>query len=330
MFKKSKILNVDFENDFKTKKKKYYKKSYQKLYKTNNNLKKIILYILIVIIILIPLIFFINIKIKLYKNCDTPKSFKISVIIPTYNREKLISRSIQSILNQTYKNFEIIVIDDGSTDNTSIVINNIKDERIKYIKLESNKGASYARNVGIERATGDYITFQDSDDIYHYDKIEKQINNIIKNKSDFDFCKINVILENKQIVIFPNSYQEKEILKGNTYNELLKNGNFISTQSIFVKNSFIKNCTFDIDMPRLQDYELVLRILPNLSVSYTNETLVELYRQKDSISSSNIKAKKAFQRLIFKLKNNYNYFLNDEQKNYLMKYLKNSCRSCLF
>ena len=154
------------------------------------------------------------------------------------------------------------MIDDGSTDNTSIVINNIKDERIKYIKLESNKGASYARNVGIERATGDYITFQDSDDIYHYDKIEKQINNIIKNKSDFDFCKINVILENKQIVIFPNSYQEKEILKGNTYNELLKNGNFISTQSIFVKNSFIKNCTFDIDMPRLQDYELVLRILP--------------------------------------------------------------------
>ena len=133
---------------------------------------------------------------------------------------------------------------------------------------------------------------------------------------------------NRKFMIIPSSYTEKQIYKGNTLNELLKNGNFISTQSILVKSSFIKNCTFDIDMPRLQDYELVIRIIPNLKVSYTNETLVDLYCQKDSISSSDIKAHNAFQRMINKLKTNYTF--NDEQKNLLRRFLRNSCRSCIF
>ena len=122
---------------------------------------------------------------------------KISVIIPTYNRGKYIIESLISVLKQTYHNLEIIVIDDFSTDNTEFLISQFKDDRIKYIKLKENKGANFARNLGIEMATGNYITFQDSDDIYHLDKIEKQFKNIIKKNSDFDFCEICFHFKNK-------------------------------------------------------------------------------------------------------------------------------------
>ena len=115
---------------------------------------------------------------------------KISVIIPTYNRAKSIIDSINSVLKQTYHNLEIIIIDDGSTDNTESLISNLNDDRIKYVKLNENKGANFARNEGIKIASGKYITFQDSDDLYHLDKIERQYKNLIKKKSDFDFCMV--------------------------------------------------------------------------------------------------------------------------------------------
>ena len=99
---------------------------------------------------------------------------KISVIIPTYNRGKSIIQSINSVLEQTYHNLEILIVDDCSTDDTEYLISKIDDPRVKYIKLKENKGASFARNIGIKIATGKYISFQDSDDIYKNNKIEKQ------------------------------------------------------------------------------------------------------------------------------------------------------------
>ena len=93
------------------------------------------------------------------------KNIIISIIIPTFNREKSIAKSIQSVLNQTFNNIEIIIIDDCSSDNTENVIKLIKDKRIKYLKLNQTKGASYARNIGIMLAKGKFISFQDSDDI---------------------------------------------------------------------------------------------------------------------------------------------------------------------
>lgn len=123
------------------------------------------------------IIFFLFIFIHFYYYKRIIKG-KISIIIPTYNREKLIYRSIQSILNQTYKKIEILVIDDGSIDNTKKEIYQITDNRIRYIKLRRNKGANYARNLGIIKAFGEYISFLDSDDIYYFNKLEKQIKNM--------------------------------------------------------------------------------------------------------------------------------------------------------
>ena len=168
---------------------------------------------------------------------------KISVIIPTYNRSHLILNSIGSVLNQTYKNIEVLLIDDGSSDDTENIINNLEDKRIRYIKLNKNKCASNARNIGIKLASGKYISFQDSDDFYHCDKIEKQYKYLIKKKSDFDFCKVNFYLNETYKVIFPFKSQEYNIMRNKISSELY-NGNFITTQSILVKTNVIRKTRF--------------------------------------------------------------------------------------
>ena len=98
-------------------------------------------------------------------------------------------------MNQTYNNIEIIVIDDCSSDNTNNEIKKIKDNRIRYIKLRKNKGANYCRNLNIKKAIGEYISL-DSDDIMHKNKLIKQLKNMKINKSNFDFCKIRININN--------------------------------------------------------------------------------------------------------------------------------------
>lgn len=125
----------------------------------------------------------------------------ISVVIPTYNRGFIIENSIRSVLNQTYKNIEVIIVDDGSTDNTEEVIKSINDKKIRYFKLKVNRGACYARNYGVSKAKGKYIAFQDSDDIFLPGKLEKQYVNLIKNNSDLDFCRIRIVNKNISTVV---------------------------------------------------------------------------------------------------------------------------------
>lgn len=237
---------------------------------------------------------------------------KISVIIPTYNRAKLINRSLSSVLNQTYNNIEIIIIDDGSTDNTKKIINKIKDNRIKYIKLKINKGPGYARNIGIKKSKGEFI----SDDFYHKDKLEKQIINLKKNNSDLDFCKICLYLNNTHKIIFPNKEQEKKIFNNNILDELIY-GNFICTQSILIRKCIIEKFFFDPDLARLIDYDLVLRLASKIKFSYTREILVDLFRNNDSIGKSSSKLEKSK-----KILNNKAYYFNKNQKEKFIKTLK--------
>ena len=173
------------------------------------------------------------------------------------------------------------MVDDGSTDNTKEVINKFRDDRIQYIKLDKNYGGSFARNFGIKRASGQFISFQDSDDIFLPDKIEMQLKNIINKKSDFDFCKIKVFLNSTFNYLVPNILQEKSILEGNIINELISNENFISTQAILIKKKFMQEHLFDPLMPRLQDYDIILSMIPKVRISYTKKVLVEVHIQKN-------------------------------------------------
>ncbi|OKA33153.1 glycosyltransferase family 2 protein, partial [Bacillus cereus] len=98
----------------------------------------------------------------------------ISIITPVYNSEKYIEFTIKSVLNQTYSNWEMLIVDDCSKDGTEEVINQFKDPRIKYSKLEKNSGAAVARNEALKKARGKYIAFLDADDMWKPDKLEKQ------------------------------------------------------------------------------------------------------------------------------------------------------------
>lgn len=108
----------------------------------------------------------------------TEKRRTVSVIIPTYNRAHLLGRAIQSVLAQTYEDFEIIVVDDASTDVTEQVVKSFADDRINYIRHQKNKGGSSARNTGIKAAKGEFIAFLDSDDEWVPKKLEKEINRL--------------------------------------------------------------------------------------------------------------------------------------------------------
>lgn len=111
----------------------------------------------------------------------------VSIIMPSYNTAQYITETIQSVIDQTYHNWELIIVDDCSTDNTDIVIGKIKDPRIRYIKNEKNSGAAVSRNRALREANGRWVAFLDSDDLWKPEKLEKQICFMMKNRYYFSY-----------------------------------------------------------------------------------------------------------------------------------------------
>lgn len=140
-------------------------------------------------------------------------ALKVSVIMPVYNREKYIKEAIESVLNQTFQDFELIIIDDGSTDNTVNIIKEFTDKRIKLIQHETNKGVAAARNTGYLAAQGEYIVISDSDDINHPDKFLEQVNVLDKN-FDIDIvgCFYQHFFEEKELEILQYP-EDDELIK---------------------------------------------------------------------------------------------------------------------
>ncbi len=126
----------------------------------------------------------------------------VSIVTPTYNCGKFITETIESVIEQTYKNWEMIIVDDCSKDNTQEIVKKYlkNDKRIKYIKFEKNQGAAIARNTAIREAKGRYIAFLDSDDLWSKDKLEKQINFMNKNNYDFTYTNYEEIDENSKLL----------------------------------------------------------------------------------------------------------------------------------
>ncbi len=201
----------------------------------------------------------------------------VSVVIPTYNRSNSIMKTLESVINQTYRDLEIIVVDDGSNDNTESLISSISDARIRFIRHSSNLGACAARNTGIENSKGEYIAFQDSDDEWHKEKIDIELKTLIKHNADVVFCKMNKIINGKTVDIVGQNYSEGFLGRKT---DLLQ----IGTQTLIGKSEVFKNNHFDIEMPRYQELELLIRIFENNSIYCCNEVLVD-YFFDDSLKS---------------------------------------------
>lgn len=123
----------------------------------------------------------------------------ISIIMPVYNTEEYLKKSIESILNQTYKEFELIIINDCSKGNADEIIKSYKDKRIRYIKNKTNKGIGYNRNLGIKESKGDYICFIDSDDYIREDFLELMYNRCNKDNLDLCICDYNYVYDLEKI-----------------------------------------------------------------------------------------------------------------------------------
>ncbi|HXZ94924.1 MAG TPA: glycosyltransferase, partial [Dehalococcoidia bacterium] len=205
---------------------------------------------------------------------DTDTS--LSVIIPTYNRAETVGRAIQSVLDQTYQDFEIVVVDDGSKDNTEEVVKSFNDKRVKYIKHERNEGVAAARNTGIKATRRKYIAFQDSDDEWLPEKLEKQMVCFRTASSNIGVVYtafLRVEGDKKTYVPSPEVIQKE----GDIYDSLLR-GNFVATPAAVVKREcFAKVGMFDEDIPCLEDWELWLRISKHYHFRCIDEPLVIAY-----------------------------------------------------
>ncbi len=225
----------------------------------------------------------------------------ISVIMPTYNRERTIERAIKSVLEQSYKNIEFIIIDDKSTDNTCEIIEKINDDRIRLIRLEKNGGACKARNIGIMHANGTYIAFMDSDDEWLTDKLEYQIKLIKEKNADFIGGAMHYTNKNgdKKIASYNSQYV--------TYQKSLAHDVVIGTATMFGKTQCFKDVKFDEKMPRFQDWELTIRFTQKYIVFYDSRPVINVYWQADSITANWKAAQFAMVRIREKNKEAYKF-----------------------
>ncbi len=222
----------------------------------------------------------------------------VSVIIPVYNRKDTIKKAIDSVLNQTYQNIEVLVIDDGSTDSTMDVLNQFKGKGVLVFK-QDHKGANAARNLGINHAKGEFIAFQDSDDEWLPEKLERQIAYMYSRKYEVCYCAFYLYGKDNDEII-PSNYKNKEALEKNLI-DILKNYNVVSTQTLVLHRKAVSEIGgFDVAMPRLQDYEYAIRLINKKKIGYVAEPLVKVYYSENSISSNDTKLEDAYLKIIEK------------------------------
>lgn len=207
----------------------------------------------------------------------------VSVILPTYNRSKMVSRAIRSVLYQTYPFFELIIVDDGSTDDTEQVLATFRDKRIQHIRCEKNRGGPTARNMAIKRAKGEYVAFQDSDDEWMPKKLEKHISLFERLPSNYGVVYSDcLVIEDKRRYLISSNYPPKS---GFVMDDIL-NGNFVTMQIVTRRSCLVEEGLFDENLHRLQDWELWIRISQKYHYYYIPEPLTVVYRHKNSLTSN--------------------------------------------
>lgn len=221
---------------------------------------------------------------------------KIDILLATYNGEKFVKEQIESILNQTYENFNLIISDDASTDNTLNILEEYekKDTRIKIFKKEKNEGLIDNFEFLLKNVTSDYFMFSDQDDIWKKDKIEKSINKLKEENSGLVYTDLEIVDE-KLNVIYPSYWKYKQIykkiIKYNNFEALYLN-NFVTGCTILAKSKYIKDI---LPLPRnskfvLHDYWTALIISAKDKISYVEEPTIQYRQHKNNRVGSSRKS----------------------------------------
>ena len=210
---------------------------------------------------------------------------KISVVIPTFNRISLVARAIDSVLKQSLNPYEIIVVDDGSDDGTSEMIQN-KYKSIKLIQQQNN-GVSAARNNGIKHAKGDWIALLDSDDEWTEKKLENQVDRLIKTP-EYDFCHTNEIWIRNGVRV--NQRKKHEKYGGYIFDKCLDICRISPSSVLFRKNILDHVGWFDDQLPVCEDYDLWLRITSEYRILFIDEPLIIKYGGHDDQLSHSVES----------------------------------------
>ena len=194
------------------------------------------------------------------------EDIKVSVITPVYNDAKYVEQTIRSVLNQTHQNIELLIIDDCSSDNTIDLVNSLNDGRIRILNNSHNRGPAFCRNVGIKNATGDYIAFLDGDDIWLKEKIDNQLDFMIRNHYDFCCTKYGTIDEEgnelKKYYYSPKIIDHKRMIKCS----------YVGCLTVMYKRSVYPNLRIPDDILKRNDYALWLRLSERTNCYFYNQT----------------------------------------------------------
>ena len=206
---------------------------------------------------------------------------KVSIIVPMYNAEKFIGKTIESVLAQTYQNWEMLIMNDVSTDNSLAIVSLYakKDERIKIVNTEKNVGVVKGRNFLIDLASGKYIAFLDADDYWHNEKLEKQIKFMKEKNASISCTEYTRVKENEEKI---NDVIIKEEI---SYNDMLKN-NYLGCLTVIYDAEKIGKRYFK-ELEKNEDYVLWLEIVKDVNTIYGLKENLAYYRVLDNSRSSN-------------------------------------------
>jgi glycosyltransferase involved in cell wall biosynthesis len=210
----------------------------------------------------------------------------VSVIIPTYNRAYLIGETIQSVLNQSYSNWELIVVDDGSTDNSDQVIKKFGDARIEYHIIEHSGAFGVVRNYGIKQSKGDLIAFLDSDDVWHHKKLERQVDFFSSfTESMFIFTHVEFFgKETRQLPDYPSIVSEK------LFDRYLEERyfSFYPSSLIFRKSTLSTIGLMDESLPAGADTQFFATLCLTFKGSFMQDRLVSIRKHAGNTSAGNL------------------------------------------
>jgi len=209
----------------------------------------------------------------------------VSVIIPTYNRALLLQKAIQSVLNQTFQDFEIIVVNNYSIDNTIEVVRSFNDKRIKIINIRNEGIIARSRNSGLKESQGNYIAFLDSDDLWLPEKLDKQVELLDSNK------KLGLVYSDNYVIDSNGNLKKKSFLpcamfRGNVFKELLHR-NFIALLTVIIRKEVLNKVgMFDPKYKIAQDYDLFLRIAEYYPVDFVEQPLAKYRVHAEGVSKN--------------------------------------------